>query len=77
MLPARRCSLSLLLVVVLALTGAMDVNVASAAVAKQVEDLDRGLISVRSGSGNLVSLAAARHRGPSTRRSTSTAAAPG
>ena len=48
---------------------------AHAATARQVEDLDRGLISVRSGSGNLVSW---RCWAPTrtTWRSTSTAAAP-
>ncbi|MEU7827799.1 rhamnogalacturonan lyase [Nonomuraea sp. NPDC049129] len=55
MLPARRRSLSLVIAVVLALTGTMNVGTASAAAARQVENLDRGLISVHSGSGNLVS----------------------
>jgi hypothetical protein len=42
--------------VVLALAGTTDVGTASAAAAaRQVENLDRGLISVHSGSGNLVS----------------------
>ncbi|WP_433510788.1 rhamnogalacturonan lyase [Nonomuraea sp. CA-143628] len=55
MLPARRRSLSLVTAVILALIGTMNVGTASAAAARQVENLDRGLISVHSGSGNLVS----------------------